>query len=321
VHIQATCLECYDVVEHPAHPDKPVDQDSTISAPPAVLTQPPSRVTRRSRCLKPSLAVAALVASGLLLILPYQAAAQTGDLAKGLGAVHQRPFIVVLDPGHGGSDPGAVDASGRLMEKNLTLQVAQRAEIDLRAMGYQVYLTRTRDQGVNTPPRDLNHDGHVDHVDELDARNLFANRHHADLIVSIHFDGIGDPSIHGTHGYYCPARPFWRKSERLANLVTATITSSLTRAHYSSPNNGVQTDVADNVPQTRPDYPWFLILGPSLHHFVTGTNMPGALIESLFLSSPRDAAALGHSSIIAAIAQGYADGIRAYFGGKRVTGY
>jgi N-acetylmuramoyl-L-alanine amidase len=314
VDIQATCLECYDVVEHPAHPDKPADQDSTISALPAVLTQPPGRVTRRPRRLKPSFAVAALVASGLLLILPYHAAARTG-------ALHQRPFIVVLDPGHGGSEPGAVDASGRLLEKNLTLQVAQRAEADLRAMGYRVYLTRTRDQGVNTPPRDLNHDGHIDHVDELDARTLFANRHHADLIVSIHFDGSGDPSIHGTHGYYCPARPFWRKSERLADLLTAAITSSLAHAHYSSPNNGVQTDVADIVPQTRPDYPWFLILGPSLRHFVTGTNMPGALIESLYLSSPSDAAALGHASIIAAIAQGYADGIRAYFGGKRVTGH
>ena len=309
MHIQTTGLECYDVVEHPAHPDKPVDQDSTISAPSALPTQPPDRVTRRPRRLKPSLAVAALVASGLLLILPYHAVARTG-------ALHQRPFIVVLDPGHGGSDPGAVDASGKLMEKDLTLQVAQRTEVDLRGMGYRVYLTRTRDQGVNTPPRDLNHDGHIDHVDELDARNLFANRHHADVIVSIHFDAIGDPSIHGTHGYYCPARPFWRQSERLANLLTAAVASSLAHAHYSSPDNGVQTDVDDNVPQTRPDYPWFLILGPSLRHFVTGTNMPGALIESLFLSSPRDAAALGHSSIIAAIAQGYADGIRGYFGGR-----
>jgi N-acetylmuramoyl-L-alanine amidase len=308
-------------VEHPTHPDHPVDQDSTISALSTLPTQPPDRVTRQPGWLKPSRGVAALLASGLLLIMPYQAAARTGYPAAGLGAVHQRPFIVVLDPGHGGSDPGAIDASGRLLEKDLTLQVAQRAEVDLRAMGYRVYLTRTRDQGVNTPPRDLNHDGHIDHVDELDARNLFANRHHADVIVSIHFDGIGDPSIHGTHGYYCPARPFWRKSERLADLLTAAITSSLGRAHYSSPNNGVQTDVADIVPQTRPDYPWFLILGPSLRHFVTGTNMPGALIESLYLTSPRDAAALGRSSTIAAIAQGYADGIRAYFGGKRGTGH
>ena len=45
------------------------------------------------------------------------------------------------------------------------------------------------------------------------------------------------------------------------------------------------------------------------------TNMPGALIESLYLSSPRDVAALRHASTIAAIARGYAAGIHAYFNG------
>ena len=228
---------------------------------------------------------------------------------------HAKPYIVVLDPGHGGPYIGAVSADGTEIEKILTLQVAKLAAGDLRAMGYRVFLTRTRDQAVNVPPRDLNHDGKIDQADDEVARNLFADRHHADVFVSIHFDGSPLPSSHGTHGYYCPARPFWRKSQRLAALLTQNLSSSLTRSGYASPNNGIQTDVADVVPQEWKNYPWFLVLGPSRKHKVIATTMPGALIESLYLSSPRDVAALRHESTLRALGRGYADGIRAYFDG------
>jgi N-acetylmuramoyl-L-alanine amidase len=179
-------------------------------------------------------------------------------------------------------------------------------------MGYTVYLTRTRDQDVNTPPRDLNHDGKIDRIDEFDARNLFANAHHATVFVSIHFDGSNDPTKRGTHGYYCPARPFWRQSELLADVVTQSVTNAIQKSGYADINAGVQTDVADIVPQARSDYPWFLVLGPSRPKWLTGTAMPGALIESLYLSSPRDDAALRRSSTVTAIARGYAEGIHTY---------
>lgn len=222
------------------------------------------------------------------------------------------PQTVVIDPGHGGSEAGAADASGQLLEKNLTLAVARKTAGYLKAMGYRVYLTRTSDRAVNTPARDLNRDGKIDRVDEFDARTLFANSHHADVFVSIHFDGSSDPTVHGTHGYYCPARPFWRQSKVLADLLTNSITSAVQRSGYADFNKGVETDVADVVPQTRADYPWFLVLGPSRKRWLTGSAMPGALIESMYLSSPRDAAALQHAATITALARGYAAGIHAY---------
>lgn len=250
----------------------------------------------------------------LTILLPAQAQARSH---------HARPLIVVLDPGHGGSGPdgvytGAVDASGTLVEARLTFQVATATAKDLRAMGYTVFLTR-KSAGLqaNYPQRDLNHDGDIDQLDDYDARTLFANRHHADVFVSIHFDGAaGDPSMHGTHGYYCPNRPFWRSSKRLASILTASVSHSLTAAGYSSPNLGIGTDVADKVPQQFANYPWFFVLGPSWKKRITGTAMPGALIESLFLSSPRDVAALHRPSTVPALARGYALGIRSYFGGK-----
>jgi N-acetylmuramoyl-L-alanine amidase len=252
----------------------------------------------------------------LTFLLPLQAQAHTN-------AHRPHRLVVVLDPGHGGAGPdgaytGAVDPSGSLVESILTFRVASQAAKDLRAMGYTVYLTR-RASGLqaNDPLRDLNGDGTIDQLDDYDARTLFADRHHADVFVSIHFDGAaGAPEMHGTHGYYCPARPFWRSSKRLASILTASVSRSLTASGYASPNLGIGTDVADKVPQRFANYPWFFVLGPSYKKRITGTAMPGALIESLFLSSPRDVAALHRRNTIPALARGYAAGIRAYFHGK-----
>jgi N-acetylmuramoyl-L-alanine amidase len=252
-----------------------------------------------------SFTIVLIICCSILPAVPHGAVAASRHHAAS-------PQTVVIDPGHGGSESGAADASGQLLEKNLSLQVAKKAAGYLKELGYRVYLTRTRDEAVNTPARDLNHDGKIDHVDESDARTLFANSHHADVFVSIHFDGSTDPTVRGTHGYYCPARPFWRQSKLLANLLTTSVASSVQRSGYADLDKGVETDVADVVPQTRADYPWFLVLGPSRKHWLTGTGMPGALIESMFLSSPRDAEALRHASTITALAKGYAAGIRAY---------
>lgn len=253
----------------------------------------------------------------LVALLPFLPA---NALARGHHA-RTTPYIVVLDPGHGGAmhygdESGAVAPDGVLMEKSMTLEVAKLAAQDLKHMGYRVYLTRTRDQPVNTPARDWNGDGKINKVDEFSARTSFANRHHADVFVSIHFDGSTDPSIHGTHGFYCPNRPFWRSSQRLSILLTDSVVTSLRKAGFADSNNGVETDVADPVAQEWPDYPWFLVLGPSRTHRVVGSAMPGALIETLFMSSPYDDRAMRNPRQVAAMARGYADGIHAYFHGR-----
>ena len=215
-----------------------------------------------------------------------------------------------------GNEFGAISANGRLIEKNMTLEVAKVAAGDLRQMGYRVFLTRTTDRHVNTPPRDWNHDGVVNAADELVARNVFANRHHANVFVAIHFDGSTITSIRGTHGFYCPSRPFWPQSRRLADLITASLVSNIRRTGYDDVDGGVATDVSDIVPQEWPNYPWFLTLGPNRPHRVIATNMPGALIETLYISNLRDDAAMGKPAIVAAIGRGYADGIKAYFHGR-----
>lgn len=92
---------------------------------------------------------------------------------------------IVLDPGHGGNDPGAVGARG-LQEKDLTLDVARRlAAVLQEELGVKVTLTRTRD--VFVPLRE---------------RTTLANRQKADLFVSIHVNSARGTSAAGTETYF-----------------------------------------------------------------------------------------------------------------------
>lgn len=103
------------------------------------------------------------------------AAAETGVL---------RDKTIILDPGHGGDDPGAFSVSG-VPEKALTLKTAQAAAKLLRQAGATVYLTRNEDRRSNLP----------DVVE-------FANRSGADALISIHFNSGSGAKISGTETYY-----------------------------------------------------------------------------------------------------------------------
>ncbi|HVU31884.1 MAG TPA: N-acetylmuramoyl-L-alanine amidase [Opitutaceae bacterium] len=102
-------------------------------------------------------------------------------MRPGLGVVvPPPPHVIVLDPGHGGSDPGGVNPRLHLMEKTFTLDVAQRLRLLLERAGYRVVMTRTTDR-LPAPKKD---------DQDLRMRSLIANREHADLFLSIHFNVV-----------------------------------------------------------------------------------------------------------------------------------
>jgi len=91
---------------------------------------------------------------------------------------------VVIDPGHGGDDPGAIGLSG-VYEKDLTLEAARALAAALEAhSGYDVILTRDSDVFV-----------------KLADRVEFARTHKADLFISLHADSIDDVSVRGAGVY------------------------------------------------------------------------------------------------------------------------
>ena len=92
--------------------------------------------------------------------------------------------LVMVDPGHGGVDPGAIGVSG-VYEKQITLLAAFELRRRLQAAGrYRVMLTRTQDRFVS-----------------LEERVAMAERARADLFVSLHADAIADPAIRGASIY------------------------------------------------------------------------------------------------------------------------
>jgi N-acetylmuramoyl-L-alanine amidase len=93
---------------------------------------------------------------------------------------------VVIDPGHGGGDPGAVGIDG-LQEAGLVLDIAQQVTRLLERQGVQARLTRTEDVEI-----------------ELEPRVSQANRSNADVFVSIHANAINlsRPDVNGLETYY-----------------------------------------------------------------------------------------------------------------------
>jgi N-acetylmuramoyl-L-alanine amidase len=93
---------------------------------------------------------------------------------------------IVLDPGHGGKDPGAVGRHLNLKEKDIVLKIAKKTKKLLKEnLDVEIFLTREDDKFVS-----------------LADRTEFANKHQADLFVSIHCNAAYNTHSHGTEVYY-----------------------------------------------------------------------------------------------------------------------
>lgn len=182
---------------------------------------------------------------------------------------------VVLDPGHGGSDTGAIGASG-LQEKDVTLAIAQDLRGMLEKKGAKVILTRKSD-------RDVSGIASSD-VRELQARADLANRSKAELFISIHADAFDDPNVGGTTTYFFP------KTSLDAELAA-----------------DLQRQLAGSVGLTDRGY-------LSNDFFVLDhTIMPSALVEVAFISNSAEEKMLKSKSFQKKAAQGIFNGVLAYF--------
>jgi len=98
---------------------------------------------------------------------------------------NKHPYVVVIDPGHGGHDPGAISPVGGGAEKSVTLSIARAVRDRLgNKRGLRIILTRSNDRFVT-----------------LVGRRAVAEASHADLFLSIHADSAPDPSARGASIY------------------------------------------------------------------------------------------------------------------------
>lgn len=220
---------------------------------------------------------------------------------------------VFIDAGHGGLDPGVVGATaaGRVvLEKDATLAVASRLADQMRAAGYSVVMARTLDTTVlKLSATDSNHGAITSSAvhRDLAARAACANASGAAVLVSIHFDGFSDPSVGGTETFYDAARPFAAANRRLATGLQSALVARL-----GAPDRGVWTDdqlAAPTLTGSGQSYGHLIELGPQSPGWVDNpSQMPGALVEPLFVTNPAEAQTAsdpaGQEKIAAALAAG-----------------
>ncbi len=211
---------------------------------------------------------------------------------------------VIIDPGHGGRDPGTMHNG--VVEQDVNLDIAKRLKTILEKLGYQVHLTRTGNTWVS-----------------LSERVNFSKRKKGDLFVSIHVNASDNASISGPETYildFARSSSVSRlamvenadsgrlgdmdkilteiltgarttESRRLAERVQKYILSALKKGGVSARDGGVK------------GAPFYVLVGSS---------MPSILVEVGYCTNKTEASRLKTSKYRQSLAQGMANGIHYY---------
>lgn len=188
--------------------------------------------------------------------------------------------VIVIDPGHGGADGGAVGADGTV-EKDIALSVAKRVQSYLQQHGALVYLTRETD----TDLAEEGTSGLANRKSE-DIRNRLAFIHdkEAEFFISIHLNALPSTKWHGAQTFYYPRFP---ESEHLANTMQGEIIRNL--------------ENTTRVP-----------LAIDSMYLLKHAEIPGALVEIGFLSNVEERERLKDDTYQRQLAASIYEGILRY---------
>jgi len=242
--------------------------------------------------------------------LEQTAEAWLAKARKVIYAARPGAIVVAIDPGHGDvySEGGRTAPDGS-HEKEYNLDIGLRLRAMLEGAGVSTIITRTSQQGVNTPEWDRNGDGEVGYADELAARNDTANLGRADVFISNHNNLADNTRVGGPSTYYRQDRVFYAESYRLAKLVQSNMLARLDlyRADTWKPSrsHGVLS------------HQRYYVLAPyNPPNLVRPTLMPGVLSEGLFLTHPYELYLLKQPRVRQSMAVAYYDAVRAFIAGR-----
>ena len=188
-----------------------------------------------------------------MLLLSREAALYTNSIATTKSSI-----TVVIDSGHGGSDPGKIAADGTL-EKDLNLAIALKLQKYLEASDIKVVMTRTTDNGLYEETSSSKK------AQDMKNRVAIMEACNADLIVSIHQNSYSDSSIHG-------AQVFYYTTSASGKLLAETLQDAFITG--LDPNNHRKAKANDN------------------YYLLKKTTRPIVIAECGFLSNPNEAALL-----------------------------
>jgi N-acetylmuramoyl-L-alanine amidase len=209
-------------------------------------------------------------------------------------------IVVAINPGHGGSDPGAT--SRGLEEADANLSIARRVQRMLEAAGVVVVMTRTTDRDVNRPAQDVDGNGRIDHRDELVARLDVANLARADLTLNIHNNATACHCASGTETFVDARRPWGHANASLGREVQRALVRRLRRfadRSWRVRDRGVGSGS-------------YVSLSGGAKGGDRPSLMPAILGESLFVDERGDRERLASSAVRTAIAAAYYDGVVAW---------
>ncbi|MDD5692789.1 MAG: N-acetylmuramoyl-L-alanine amidase [Candidatus Omnitrophica bacterium] len=215
---------------------------------------------------------------------------------------------VVIDAGHGGTDPGAVSKSG-LREKVVNLDIAKKLSTLLRNEGVQTVLTRSTDKFI-----------------PLSTRVNIANKSGADLFISIHSNANRSRSVSGFEVYYvAPSVSDTKRAAFTARSVPLNLKNAVLGSNSSELRSIVWDMIYTNSRAESIELAHALcrimdssieanILGSKAARFLVlkGIRMPGVLIETGFVSNPNEERLLRTSAYRQKLAEGILEGIRDY---------
>ena len=249
--------------------------------------------------------------AGVILVNMLGASPPRAARAGPMGEPGRRRPLIILDPGHGGHDPGATGVAGTL-EKHITLASALVVRQVLRAHGgYRAELTRTQD-----------------HYLPLDDRVDIARGLGADLFLSMHADQLSDPAVRGASVYTLARQASDAETEALADRengnasgpdggvpgvtpevsgILASLAARRTRAASARLAHQLVVDMEQRVP---------VLPTPERHANLTvlhSAGIPSVLIEMGFLSNPADEAALNDPAHRQVIARAMTRAVDAWF--------
>lgn len=204
-------------------------------------------------------------------------------------APRRMPRLVVIDPGHGGKDTGAIGPN-KVYEKDVVLDISHRVRKQLEAQKIAVRMTRTGD----TYP-------------SLDQRTDYAYKVSADLFVSIHADGAGDSSAQGVETFITSVEG----GESSNHYGQGGDVFAVRNNEYDAANAILGFSIQSNHVKAskRSDRG----LRRARFAVLRSAPCPAALVECGFLTNPSEESLLNSTSYRENVARGISNGILGYF--------
>jgi len=249
-------------------------------------------------------------ASGRVFFLtdPYRIVVDVSGASRSIKK--DRP-LVVLDPGHGGREPGATHDELGLVESRVALNLAELTASRLRTIMPRIRIILTRSSDIDM---------------SLEERCAVANAMEADAFVSIHLNASSEPVRRGGVTTFVLDTTNERQALRLAARENGTrvaevtgIQSLLAKHHRRGQAQGSLTLAGKiqrhTLKRGRSFLPELSDRGvrPAMFYVLVGARMPAVLVEASFLTYEPEARALTHGSYRRALADGIASGIASYF--------